>query len=217
MGTRPESHCGNRRRLKELSGLTNLAALDLHLTDVTDAGLAHIANRHGIRVLYLSYTRVTGAGLTHLVELNRLESLDLFGTGVSDEAATHIAKLTNLRRLELGFTALTGVGLSRLATLKELRSLSLVGTQVTKANVLELQALLPRCRIEPPQFGEPDPGSVNPCECPFCRGGSAWNQAIPFASARFRLRECVVAVAPRVRRGPELSRKVPERSRWFAR
>ena len=49
-------------------GLTQLVELDLSGTEVTDAGIAHLAHFRNLSHLWLENTRVTDAGVRHLQE-----------------------------------------------------------------------------------------------------------------------------------------------------
>ena len=52
--------------IKQLTGLTNLKALDLTATDVGDNGLTSVAMLTNLRELYLNHTRFTNKGLVTL-------------------------------------------------------------------------------------------------------------------------------------------------------
>ena len=52
-------------------------------TQVTDAGLVHLAGLTRLRELNLGETKVTDAGLEHLRGLNQLDSLHLAGSKVT--------------------------------------------------------------------------------------------------------------------------------------
>ncbi len=56
-----------------------LDEIDLAGSDVTDAGLVHIAQIHSLKRLNVSRTRITAIGLTAIGELPELVSIDLAG------------------------------------------------------------------------------------------------------------------------------------------
>ena len=59
----------------------NLTSLNLaECEDITDAGLAHLAQLHALTSLDLAYcSNITDAGLAHLAQLHALTSLNLYG------------------------------------------------------------------------------------------------------------------------------------------
>ncbi len=125
--------------LKALGRLKSLRAPDLRSTEITDAGLKHLA------------------GLKELAGLKTLEQLEIFSLScnrpgvtkskVTDEGMKALAGLVNLRSLDLNSTQVTDAGLKHLAGLKKLRWLQLAGTKVTPLGVAGLQMELPGCRI----------------------------------------------------------------------
>ncbi len=60
--------------------MTRLSILNLSNTRVSDAGLAHLMGLASLTKLFLNGTRVTNAGLLHLKTLGNLKELDLGGT-----------------------------------------------------------------------------------------------------------------------------------------
>ena len=114
-----------------------------------DAELEEVAGLTNLRALYLFYSPVTDAGLKHLAGLTKLESLDLSSTRVSDAGLKQLAGLKHLRALNLSRTRVTDAGLKTLAGLKGLLWLDLCGTEATATGVAALQKELPACRIVP--------------------------------------------------------------------
>jgi len=76
-----------------------------------------------LRILDLSDTRVTDAGLAHIAQFEALEYLSLRGTRVTDAGLPHLARLRALQELHLS------------------------DTHVTQHGVQQLQDRLPRCDI----------------------------------------------------------------------
>ena len=76
-------------------GLTGLETLNLgHNTEVTNAGLVHLKELTGLKVLYLFDTKVTDAGLVHLKGLTKLKQLHLDDTKVTDAGLVHLCRFT---------------------------------------------------------------------------------------------------------------------------
>ncbi|MDW8038002.1 MAG: protein kinase, partial [Thermoguttaceae bacterium] len=70
--------------------------LDLSWTQITDAGLVHLAKLTNLQSLDLSETKITDAGLVHLAKLTNLQDLNLSWPKITDAGLVHLAKLTNL-------------------------------------------------------------------------------------------------------------------------
>jgi hypothetical protein len=68
---------------------------------VTDQGLDALSSLSRLKVLSLSYTKVSGKGLSRLRGLTTLEVLRLNSTLVDDNGVQHVQRLSNLRELWL--------------------------------------------------------------------------------------------------------------------
>ena len=66
---------------------------------ITDAGLAYIANFPKLKTLDLQHTLVTDAGMTRLSGLTNLERFCLVGTKVTDAGISRLQNLTNITHL----------------------------------------------------------------------------------------------------------------------
>ena len=95
-----------------LAALGSLELVSLHLggTDVTDAGLSHLAGLTSLKRLHLENTGITDAGLVHLAKLEELLYLNLYQTEVSDAGLSHLQGLKNLKNLYLWQTNVTPEG-----------------------------------------------------------------------------------------------------------
>ena len=156
--------------LARLRGLSELHTLELHeASEVTDVGLAHLANSPKLEFLVVTKGKVTGTGLIHTKNLNqlvlgwcpvtdeglkrvgelpRLQGLSLNYSAVTDAHLAHLKGLTELYRLELGSTQVTDAGLEHLAGLAKLTSLIVShNPKVTEAGVQKLAKTLPECTI----------------------------------------------------------------------
>ncbi len=91
---------------------------------VTDDDLRHLYTfRETIDVVGLEGTKITDAGLQHLLDLPLLDNVDLANTDISDS------------------------GLEILLQIKTLKWVHLEGTCVTSAAVARLQSAIPECEI----------------------------------------------------------------------
>ncbi len=139
------------------SGLEHLQAMRdslrlirLARTEVTDAGLAHLAGFNELYYVGLGNTQVTDAGLVTLSGLPKLFTLDLPHTAITDTGLEQLSGLNNLVNLDVAHTAVTDAGLETLKGLPNLRSLNLDGTSVTDAGVQGLKQALPNLSVYRP-------------------------------------------------------------------
>src|SRR5262245_36553237 len=91
--------------------------VQLEHTPLTDDDLQALAELENLRVLLIDDPRsqVTAAGLTHVAGLAKLEHLRLRGEGVDDAALAQIASLKGLRFLNVPRGSFTDAGLGLLA------------------------------------------------------------------------------------------------------
>lgn len=78
-----------------------LAWLYLNKTQITDAGLKHLAGMKQLRRLHLANTAITDAGVKHLAGLENLETLNIYGTKVSNAVLETVASLPKLKKVFL--------------------------------------------------------------------------------------------------------------------
>jgi hypothetical protein len=108
--------------LAPLARLWRLRSVDLSCSKIGDNGLAYI-EKCPLEILILAETQVTDAGMVHVANMKRLESLDLYDTKVSNSGLAHLAGVTSLHVLKIGGTQITGDGLENLLPLKSLKEL----------------------------------------------------------------------------------------------
>jgi beta-lactamase regulating signal transducer with metallopeptidase domain len=94
--------------LAALSELTALRELRLtrwwHESEVTDAGMAHLAGLTALERLEIGGPQLTGAALVHLAGMRNLEYLSLYVGELSDEDTRHLDRLGSLKELRLDTT-----------------------------------------------------------------------------------------------------------------
>ena len=94
-------------------GVAELAALELpqletltfgYSTNITDAGLVHIAKMQSVKWLSLMVCQsITDAGLPPLLSMTNLTALDLRGcTGITDSGLLHLARKKNWETIMFG-------------------------------------------------------------------------------------------------------------------
>jgi len=96
--------------LQFLKGLKSLERLSIS-KQLTDDGLAEIAQLPSLKALYIREDRLTNAGLAHLEKLASLEELDISNGRMSNAGLAHLAKLPSLRYLMLTGKNFTDDGL----------------------------------------------------------------------------------------------------------
>jgi len=124
-----------------LKSWTSLRVLDLSGTNITDAGLRDLQGLTALESLYLGLTKIRGEELEVVAKLPRLELLDLSKTQVSDATIANLRGLRSLHVLSLIDDSITDEGMKTLAALTNLRRLDLTGTQITDAGLVHLQGL----------------------------------------------------------------------------
>jgi len=134
--------------LAELEAHTALEYLHLPNRGVTDAGMAHLPAFPGLTYLWVgcsSASEISDAGLAYVAELPRLETLHIGGEAVGDAGLAHLAKLSGLKSLMIMTGSMvTNEGMKSLATMTSLTELSFHPSServVTVSGVNHLNAL----------------------------------------------------------------------------
>lgn len=156
-----------------LKGIRGLSVLDLNGIGLTDDGLEGVCSIATLEALtFEEESEVTDAGITHVAKLQRLQRLCAGSPSLSDTGAKTVVQLPNLRELRLAEAQITDATvkalgerkqLSRLALINcvgvtdksesalsglvNLEHLSLRGTAITKGAFDRLQAALPKCKM----------------------------------------------------------------------
>ncbi len=126
-----------------LLAVSDLDDLMLNHTDLTDAGMRHIARFPTLTYLGIESTRVTDIGLRYLQECTTLRALSLknpIGDGVTDGGIKHLRSLTNLHALHLTRARTTDSGVEYLNVLPISR-LGLDQTPITDTGLKHLGSL----------------------------------------------------------------------------
>ncbi|GAV65775.1 LRR_6 domain-containing protein [Cephalotus follicularis] len=122
----------NNSALWALTGMTSLMELDLsRCTKVTDAGVKHLLSISTLQRLHISETGLTANGVALLSSLTNLSVLDLGGLPVTDQALSSLQVLTKLQYLDLWGTKISNKGATILQGFPKLSFLNLAWTNVT--------------------------------------------------------------------------------------
>jgi hypothetical protein len=98
-----------------------LEFLILAETNITDEGLASVAELHSLEVLNLAATRIADSGLVHVAQLKSLEILSMAGTRITSDGLGHLGRMTRLQMTYLPKTAVTEDALESLKQLPRLK------------------------------------------------------------------------------------------------
>ena len=139
-------HCKiTDEQVNHLCGLPMLASLSLAHTQVSDDGLACLAESVDLEALYLSDTMVTNDGLLHVGQMRELQILDVRGTLVTDQGLKHLGCLDRLRMVML--PEITDAGVEYLMEMQNLKVLSVTENKISKEKRRQLDAAVPTLRI----------------------------------------------------------------------
>jgi uncharacterized protein (TIGR03067 family) len=113
--TLPYSNVVADSQWQDLLTLRDIGALGFRgCIGVGDTQMQHVSRLVSIESLNLHSTDVTDAGIAQLKGLSHLESLDLSFTPISDEAVPAISKLPRLKKLTLRGSLITANGIEQL-------------------------------------------------------------------------------------------------------
>jgi Leucine-rich repeat (LRR) protein len=129
-------------QMKYLAGLSQLQALEISNTKVTDAGLMHIRdlkNLTDLRLQTREHGQITDKGIEYLGGLTHLTELVVWSPDVSDSGLKYLKALTKLESLRLDSTRVTGAGLEHLKGATGLTRLDLAYTRASDAGLESLK------------------------------------------------------------------------------
>jgi Leucine rich repeat len=128
--------------MSHVAALSTLENLDIHHTRITDKGVGYLEGLPNLQVLDLRWTLVTDTGLARLKGIPKLRDLDLGNTKLTDAAIPEIVRIPNLQRINLGATGITDAALGQLKNAPGLQRLGLSGTAISNIGLEQLQSLL---------------------------------------------------------------------------
>jgi internalin A len=130
----------NDKDLATFAKVTTLTNVFVGSTNVTDAGLKHIATLPRLKSLAIVSADISSESLKCLKDKTMLESLDLRECmRIDDDGLKHLKGLTNLKALKLKCTAPGDKGLMHLSALSDLKVLLYEQTQVTNEGLATLK------------------------------------------------------------------------------
>lgn len=133
----------------QFSTIKSLRTLRLDGTQLTSAGLRHIAGLRGVEELQMDMSQLKDEDLVELKKLSNLKRLDLSRSRVTDAGMIHLASLSHLENLILSNTRITDAGLSRLGNCKQLKWLVVRDTDVSFYGYSMIREIAPKVWFEP--------------------------------------------------------------------
>lgn len=130
---------------RSLANFPTLRNLELHMTGLTDDGLAALAPLP-LEVLWLG-PRITDSGMSTIAGFANLRHLDICTHLLTDAGLRAIAGLRALEILWLTRSRITDAGVEVLAQFSALRELNVDCTGITPDGLAALRRALPDCRI----------------------------------------------------------------------
>ncbi len=110
--------------LRSVSSFPRLKRLFLTKGQATDDGLRTLTGLSDLEVLFVwDASRITDAGISHLVGLKKLRELGFSNAKLSDDAVAVFSRLPAIKELSLQGNSFSDDGLKHLAGLKQLRTL----------------------------------------------------------------------------------------------
>lgn len=114
-------------------GMSTLKELDLsRCSRISDAGIKHIVSNDSLEKLHLSDTGLTDNGVMLISALKNLQLLDLGGIHMTDKALRSLQVLTQLEHLDIWGSEITDEGASVLIAFTRLRFLNVSWTHATR-------------------------------------------------------------------------------------
>ena len=133
--------------MKAVLGLGKLEELRAIGANVGAAGLEHLTERTGLKILDISGAKLDNDALGKLLALLELKELRLVGSPIGDPQVNLLAQLEVIEILDLSGTNVTDAALAILKKHQTLKSLILTGTKVTLIGVSDFERATPNCKV----------------------------------------------------------------------
>src|SRR5215218_1032071 len=132
--------------LERVATLSDLRALDLSHTRITDLGFRSLKPLTKLQSLSLYYAEQFGDGaLTIARGWKELKRLNVRGTKITDAGVAQLAEHPSLESLDVGFSLFTDNGFEALTSIPGLRQLAVGGNKITDVG-LNYVRLMPNLR-----------------------------------------------------------------------
>jgi internalin A len=101
-----------------LRGLVKLEKLNLFRTQLSDVGIAYLADMHVLDTLLIGGTRITERGVEQLSKLRKLRKLSLFDTQIGDSAVQFLSVFPSLEVVLIGRSKISEDGVRAIQAAK---------------------------------------------------------------------------------------------------
>jgi beta-lactamase regulating signal transducer with metallopeptidase domain/protocatechuate 3,4-dioxygenase beta subunit len=130
--------------LREICQFKSLTKLEIHGSNIDDAGMKELKNLENLEELEGGTYNVTDVGVADLADVKRLKKLNLNYSKITDASLKELKRLTNLQSLDLSHTKIKGLHLDELKDLQQLKELAMTSTRIGDAaaeQIAELKSL----------------------------------------------------------------------------
>ena len=134
---------------EQLGKLTplKLRMIDLRNTNVTDAGLTHLAQIKSLIDIQLEKSKVTDVGIQKLADLDLKSFNANYCTSISNRSLAVLASMPSLEQIQLDYTKINDEGMEVLSASSRLKRLRIRGVDVTGAGLIHIAQLKSLSRI----------------------------------------------------------------------
>jgi len=112
-----------------------LRMIDLRNTNITDAGLNHLAQIKSLVDIQLEKSKITDVGVRKLADLDLKSFNANYCTSISNRSLAVLAAMPSLEQIQLDYTKINDEGMAALATTSRLKRLRIRGVDVTGAGL----------------------------------------------------------------------------------
>ena len=126
--------------------------IDLRNSNITDAGMVHLAKLKSLADVQLEKSKATDAGVEAFKGLN-LKQINLnYCTSISDVSMDVLGEMKTLEGIQVDYTKLTDKGMEKLAGLTKMKRLRIRGCDVTGEGIAHIAKLTRYAASGTPRF-----------------------------------------------------------------
>lgn len=126
---------------QQVAQMKSLVEVHFDRTNLTMAGLAHLAGMPNIEQISAKNSTLEDAPCPMTQPASKLQSLNLSSTSAGDQFLGSVMNFPCLEELDLSGAKVTDAGVSKLSSLKSLETLKLNNTQITNTGLASIESL----------------------------------------------------------------------------